>query len=100
MKLTYLDFKVTLIFIWSVVYTYVEGQKTTWLEFILLLCGFWGSNLVRSAGLFPPGPLTSLSLIYLVLEKEKGEKEDEDDDKDSSSQTWLLEIIGAEEVYW
>lgn len=52
---------------------------------------------LRSTGLFPLGPLTSLSFIYLVLEKEK---EDEDDDKDYSSQTWLLEIIGAEEVCW
>lgn len=43
--------------------------------------------------------------IYLFSfgEGERGrkkEKEDEDDDKDYSSQTWLLEIIGAEEVCW
>lgn len=29
---------------------------------------------LRSTGLFPLGPLTSLSFIYLVLEKEKGEE--------------------------
>lgn len=96
MKLTYLDFKIILIYLAYGVHL-CGGQKTTWLEFILLLCGFWGSNLVRSTGLFPLGPLTSLSFICLVLEKEK---EDEDDDEDYSSQTWLLEIIGAEEVCW